>query len=136
MSSVAKTLSARAPLTSFGRMKSGVHQRFDELMRGNEHVVIAASTTSSSPWSTGLKGLGDAITTTFPQTTVQTRIVHLICSSLDYASWKELKAIATALRPIYATATLEAARTLNRIESSRTLIRSSESVDSDTRAQR
>src|SRR5687767_7465478 len=58
----------------------------------------------------GLKGLADAITATFPQTTVQTCIVHLIRSSLDYASWKERKAIAAALRPIYAAATLEAAQ--------------------------
>lgn len=58
----------------------------------------------------GLKGLADAITTTFPQTTVQTCIVHLIRSSLDYASWKERKAIAAALRPIYAAATLESAQ--------------------------
>jgi transposase-like protein len=57
----------------------------------------------------GLKGLADAITTTFPQTTVQTCIVHLIRSSLDYASWKERKMIAAALRPIYTAATLEAA---------------------------
>lgn len=52
-----------------------------------------------------LKGLADAITTTFPPTTVQTCIVHLIRSSLDYASWKERMAIAAALRPIYAAAT-------------------------------
>ena len=58
----------------------------------------------------GLKGLADAITTTFPQTTVQTCIVHLIRNSLDYASWKERKAIAAALRPIYAASTLEAAQ--------------------------
>jgi len=41
---------------------------------------------------------------------VQTCIVHLIRSSLDYASWKERKKIAAALRPIYAAATAEAAR--------------------------
>jgi putative transposase len=58
----------------------------------------------------GLKGLADAIATAFPQTTVQTCIVHLIRNSLDYASWKERKAIAAALRPIYAAATLEAAQ--------------------------
>jgi putative transposase len=58
----------------------------------------------------GLKGLAEAIETAFPQTTVQTCIVHLIRNSLDYASWKERKAIAAALRPIYAAATAEAAR--------------------------
>jgi len=76
---------------------------FNELRsRGVNDILIAVVD--------GLKGLADAITTTFPQTTVQTCIVHLIRSSLDYASWKERKAIATALRPIYAAATLEAAQ--------------------------
>jgi putative transposase len=58
----------------------------------------------------GLKGLAEAIETAFPKTTVQTCIVHLIRNSLDYASWKERKAIAAALRPIYAAATAEAAQ--------------------------
>lgn len=58
----------------------------------------------------GLKGLAEAIETAFPQTTVQTCIVHLIRNSLDYASWKERKAVATALRPIYTAATAQAAR--------------------------
>jgi putative transposase len=57
----------------------------------------------------GLKGLVEAIETAFPSTTVQTCIVHLIRNSLDYASWKERKPIAAALRPIYAAATAEAA---------------------------
>lgn len=58
----------------------------------------------------GLKGLAEAIETAFPSTTVQTCIVHLIRNSLDYASWKERKAVAAALRPIYTAATAEAAR--------------------------
>lgn len=58
----------------------------------------------------GLKGLADAIETAFPQTTVQTCIVHLIRNSLDYATWKERKAVATVLRPIYTAATAQAAR--------------------------
>jgi putative transposase len=57
----------------------------------------------------GLKGLSDAIETAFPNTTVQTCIVHLIRNSLDYASWKDRKAVAAALRPIYTAATAEAA---------------------------
>lgn len=76
---------------------------FNELRsRGVNDILIAVVD--------GLKGLADAITATFPQTTVQTCIVHLIRSSLDYASWKERKAVAAALRPIYAAATLEAAQ--------------------------
>jgi putative transposase len=56
----------------------------------------------------GLKGLAEAIEVAYPQTTVQTCIVHLIRNSLDYASWKDRKAVAAALRPIY-TATSAAA---------------------------
>jgi putative transposase len=58
----------------------------------------------------GLKGLCDAIETAFPSTTVQTCIVHLIRNSLDYASWKDRKQVAAALRPIYTAATAEAAQ--------------------------
>lgn len=58
----------------------------------------------------GLKGLSEAIETAFPQTTVQTCIVHLIRNSLDYASWKDRKAVAAGLRPIYTAATAQAAQ--------------------------
>ena len=58
----------------------------------------------------GLKGLAEAIEVTFPRTTVQTCIVHLIRNSLHYASWKDRKAVATALRPIYTAASAEAAQ--------------------------
>jgi len=37
----------------------------------------------------------------FPETTLQTCIVHLLRNSLDYAGWKDRKALAAALRPIY-----------------------------------
>jgi putative transposase len=58
----------------------------------------------------GLKGLAEAIEVVFPATTVQTCIVHLIRNSLDYASWKDRKAVAAALKPIYAAASAEAAQ--------------------------
>jgi transposase-like protein len=57
----------------------------------------------------GLKGLAEAIEITFPRTTVQTCIVHLIRNSLKYASWKHRKAVARALRPIYSAASAAAA---------------------------
>ena len=57
----------------------------------------------------GLKGFPDAITATFPEATVQTCIVHLIRHSTSYASFKERKALAAALKPIYRAATLAAA---------------------------
>lgn len=75
---------------------------FNELKtRGCQDILIAVVD--------GLKGLADAIGTAFPRTTVQTCIVHLIRNSLDYAGWKDRKAVAAALRPIYAAPSEQAA---------------------------
>ena len=75
---------------------------FNELKtRGVDDILIAVVD--------GLKGLAEAIETAFPRTTVQTCIVHLIRSSLDYTSYRERKPVAAALRPIYAAASAEAA---------------------------
>jgi putative transposase len=49
----------------------------------------------------GLKGFPEAITTVFPQTIVQTCIVHLIRNSLAFVSWKDRKAIMPSLKAIY-----------------------------------
>ena len=49
----------------------------------------------------GLKGFPEAITAVFPQTIVQTCIVHLIRHSLDFVSWKDRKLVVPALRAIY-----------------------------------
>ena len=57
----------------------------------------------------GLKGMPEALGAVFPATTLQTCIVHLIRNSLDYASWKERKTLAAAIRPIYTAANAEAA---------------------------
>ncbi|MGH3157642.1 MAG: IS256 family transposase [Streptosporangiaceae bacterium] len=57
----------------------------------------------------GLKGFPDAITAVFPQTVVQTCIVHLLRYSLQFASWKERKALAGALKPIYQALNADAA---------------------------
>lgn len=45
----------------------------------------------------------------FPATTLQTRIVHLIRNTPDYASWKDRKALAVAIRLIYTAPSAEAA---------------------------
>ena len=42
-------------------------------------------------------------------TTLQTCIVHLIRNSLDYATWKDRKALAAAIRPIYTATSAETA---------------------------
>jgi len=57
----------------------------------------------------GLKGMPEALATVFPATTLQTCIVHLIRNSLDYASWKDRKALAAAIKPIYTAPSAEAA---------------------------
>jgi putative transposase len=57
----------------------------------------------------GLSGLPEVIGQIWPKAIVQTCVVHLIRNSMRYASWKDRKAIAQALRPIYTAATVEAA---------------------------
>lgn len=57
----------------------------------------------------GLKGMAEALGAVFPATTLQTCIVHLIRNSLDYASWKDRKALAMAIKPIYSAPSAEAA---------------------------
>ena len=69
--------------------------------RGVADILIAVTD--------GLKGIGDALGAVFPATTLQTCIVHLIRNSLDYASWKDRRQLAQALRPIYGAASAEAA---------------------------
>lgn len=56
----------------------------------------------------GLKGFPEAINAVFPDTVVQTCIVHLIRNSMGFASWKDRKAIAQSLRGVYRAANAEA----------------------------
>ena len=56
----------------------------------------------------GLKGFPEAINAVFPEAIVQTCIVHLIRNSMSFASWKERKFIAQALRGVYRAETPEA----------------------------
>jgi transposase-like protein len=57
----------------------------------------------------GLKGLPEAIATIWPQTIVQTCIVHLLRNSFKYASKKDWAAIARDLKPVYTAASESAA---------------------------
>ena len=70
--------------------------------RGVNDILIAVTD--------GLKGMPEALGAVFPATTLQTCIVHLIRNSLDYASWKDRKLLAAAIRPIYTAANAEAAQ--------------------------
>lgn len=56
----------------------------------------------------GLKGFPEAINAAFPETVVQTCIVHLIRNSMGFASWKDRKPIAQALRSVYRADNAEA----------------------------
>jgi putative transposase len=58
----------------------------------------------------GLKGFPDAITTVFPETTVQTCIVHLLRYSLSFCSWQDRKEVGRHLKTVYGAATAEEAR--------------------------
>jgi putative transposase len=69
--------------------------------RGCQDILIAVTD--------GLKGMSEALAAVFPQTTLQTCIVHLIRHSMEFANWKERKPMAAALRPIYAAPSAEAA---------------------------
>jgi transposase-like protein len=69
--------------------------------RGCHDILIAVTD--------GLKGMSEALAAVYPRTTLQTCIVHLLRHSLDYASWKERKQLAAALRPIYTAASADAA---------------------------
>ena len=64
--------------------------------RGVQDILIAVVD--------GLKGFPEAINAVFPQTVVQTCIVHLIRHSMDFASWKDRKGVAQALRTVYRAA--------------------------------
>jgi putative transposase len=57
----------------------------------------------------GLTGFPEAIEAVWPQATVQTCVVHLIRNSTKYVAWKDRKAVAGALKPVYAAANAEAA---------------------------
>jgi transposase-like protein len=76
---------------------------FNDLKTRGVHDILIAVTD-------GLKGMAEALGAVFPATTLQTCIVHLIRNSLDFASWKERKALAAAIRPIYTAVSAEAAQ--------------------------
>lgn len=57
----------------------------------------------------GLSGLPEAIEATWSQATVQTCVVHLIRASMRFVNYKDRKAFAKALKPIYTAADAAAA---------------------------
>jgi len=69
--------------------------------RGVSDVLIACCD--------GLTGFGDAIEAVWPETVVQTCVVHLIRNSIRYCSWKDRKQVIAAIKPIYQAPTADAA---------------------------
>ena len=61
--------------------------------RGVQDILIAVVD--------GLKGFPQAIEAAFPQTQVQTCIVHLLRHSMSFAGYKDRKAVAKALKAVY-----------------------------------
>jgi putative transposase len=74
----------------------------NDLHRRGVHDVLIACVD-------GLKGFPEAIEAVFPKTWVQTCIVHLIRASLRYVNYRDLKKVASALRPIYTAANADQA---------------------------
>lgn len=58
----------------------------------------------------GLNGFPEAIETVFPKAQVQLCIVHMLRNSFKFVSWKDRKAVAQDLKPIYKAATEEEAQ--------------------------
>ena len=69
--------------------------------RGLEDILIAVVD--------GLKGFPEAIHAAYPDTTVQTCILHLVRQSLRFCSWKDRKIVGKALKQIYQAADDQAA---------------------------
>jgi putative transposase len=77
--------------------------------RGVQDIYIASMD--------GLKGLPEAVNAVFPKTLTQLCIVHLVRASLRYVGSTDSKAVVTALKAIYQSATVsEAEQALNELE--------------------
>jgi putative transposase len=77
--------------------------------RGVEDILLAVVD--------GLKGFPEAIAAAFPETAVQTCIVHLLRHSMEFASWKDRKPVAAALKQVYdALDDMEAEKALTAFE--------------------
>lgn len=69
--------------------------------RGVRDIIIACVD--------GLTGFAEAIEATWPQTVVQTCVVHLIRASMRFVNYADRKKVAAALRPIYTAVNEDAA---------------------------
>jgi transposase-like protein len=69
--------------------------------RGVQDILIAVID--------GLKGFPEAISAVFPQSQIQTCIVHLMRNSLSFCNWKQQQPVARELKHIYSAQTAELA---------------------------
>ena len=69
--------------------------------RGVEDILIACKD--------GLSGFSEAINTVFPKTDIQLCVIHQLCNSMKYVSYKEHKPVLADLKKIYQALTLEEA---------------------------
>jgi len=69
--------------------------------RGVQDILIASVD--------GLTCISEAISAAFPHTEIQRCVIHQIRSSTRYVSYKDVKAVTTALKPIYKAPTEETA---------------------------
>jgi putative transposase len=88
---VAASEGAKAWAQAFAQMRN----------RGLEDVIICCCD--------GLSGLGEEITASWPQATVQSCVVHLIRAASRYGSYTDRKALCAAMRPIYTAPDMDAA---------------------------
>ena len=88
---VAAAEGAKAWAQAFAQMRN----------RGLEDVIFCCCD--------GLGGLGEEITATWPDATVQTCVVHLIRAATRYASYGDRKGLCPAMRPIYTAPDMDAA---------------------------
>src|SRR5699024_10574511 len=58
----------------------------------------------------GLKGLPEAIEATWPDSMVQTCVVHLIRAAMRFVAYQDRKKVAAALKPIYTAPSEDVAR--------------------------
>jgi putative transposase len=90
---VAGAEGAKAWATAFAQMRN----------RGLADIIICCCD--------GLGGLGEEITATWPEATVQTCTVHLIRAAARFASYTDRKGLCAAMRPIYTAVDADAAET-------------------------
>lgn len=57
----------------------------------------------------GLTGLPDAVTSVFPDTVVQTCVVHVVRNAMTFVSYQDRKKVAAGMRAMYTAPSLEAA---------------------------